>query len=84
MNNEKKIKLSKLELAMLERDLAGEFFPPQQTKEENKALARVIEYADDLMRELNAYDELFKYEDMSSMQWLYDKYKEQQAGENNQ
>ena len=36
---ETRIELTPLELAMLKRDLAGEFFPPEQTDEENKALA---------------------------------------------
>lgn len=76
---EKKIEMSELELSVLKRRLAGDFFPPDQTEEENKALVRVIEMADDLMRELNAYDELDRYENLSSTQWLYDKYMEQQA-----
>lgn len=72
-----KIELTGLELAMLERDLRGEFFPPEQTKEEAMALNRVIEKADNLMRELNAYDDL----DTSLMEWFYAKYKAQQATE---
>lgn len=73
----KKIELSELELAMLKRDLRGDFFPPEQTDEENKALARVIDMADNLMEELDAYDELGD----SLMQWFYDKFKAQQAQE---
>lgn len=71
---EKRIELTPLELAMLKRDLAGEFFPPEQTDEENKALANVIEKADNLMEELDAYDELGD----SLMQWFYDKYQAQE------
>ncbi len=70
-----KIELSALELEMLERDLRGEFFPPEQTDEENMAYARVIDKADALMEELDAYDELGN----SLMQWYYDKYKAQEA-----
>lgn len=70
-----KIELTPLELSMLERDLRGEFFPPEQTDEENKALARVIEKADALMEKLDAYDELGN----SLMQWFYDKYQAQEA-----
>ena len=73
----KKIELSELELAMLKRDLSGDFFPPEQTDEENNALARVIDMADNLMEELDASDELGD----SLMQWFYDKYKAQQAQE---
>lgn len=69
-----RIELTPLELEMLKRDLAGEFFPPEQTDEENKAFARVIDKADKLMEELDAYDELGN----SLMQWFWDKYQEQQ------
>lgn len=71
---ETRIELTPLELAMLKRDLAGEFFPTEQTDEENKALANVIEKADNLMEELDAYDELGD----SLMQWFYDKYQAQE------
>lgn len=71
----KKIELSPLELAMLKRHLDGLFFPPEQTDEENKAFASVIEKADNLMAELDAYDEL----DYSLMEWFYDKYKVQEG-----
>lgn len=70
-----KIELTPLELAMLERNLRGEFFPPEQTDEENKAFARVIDKADALMRKLDAYDELGN----SLMEWFYHKYKAQDA-----
>ena len=69
-----RIELTPLELEMLKRDLAGEFFPPEQTDEENKAFARVIDKADKLMEELDAYDELGN----SLMRWFWDKYQEQQ------
>ena len=75
MDTNKKIELSELELAMLKRFLNGEFFPPEQTDEENKAFARVIDKADKLMEELDAYDELGN----SLMEWFYHKYKAQDA-----
>lgn len=75
MEKTKKIELSELELAMLERDLRGEFFPVEQTDEENAALNRVITKAETLMDELDAYDELGE----SLMEWFYNKYKAQQA-----
>lgn len=71
---EKKIELTELELAMLERDLRGEFFPHDQTDEENKAFARVIDKADKLMHELKAYEESGD----NLMVWFYNKYKQQQ------
>lgn len=70
-----KIELTPLELAMLERNLRGEFFPPEQTDEENRAFANVIEKADALMEKLDAYDELGN----SLMVWFYHKYKAQEA-----
>ncbi len=72
-----KIELTPLELAMLERDLRGEFFPPEQTDEENKAFARVIDKAEALMEKLDAYDELGN----SLMEWFYHKYKAQEAND---
>lgn len=74
METNKKIELSELELAMLKRNLNGDFFPPEQTDEENKAFARVIDKADKLMEELDAYDELGN----SLMEWFYNKYKAQE------
>lgn len=74
MSKNKKLELSKLELAMLKRHLRGEFFPPEQTDEENMAFSRVIDKADDLMEELDAYDEL----GTSLMKWYYKKYNQEQ------
>ena len=68
-----RIELTPLELAMLQRHLDGNFWPPQQTDEENKAFANVIDKADKLMEELDAYDEL----DSSLMKWFYNKYQMQ-------
>ena len=82
-NNKKRIELSDLELEMTKRHLNGDFFPPEQTDEENRAFARVIDKADKLMGELDAYDELDRYENMSLIQWYYDKYR-QQTMENEQ
>lgn len=69
-----RIELTPLELKMLQRHLDGKFWPPQQTDEENKALANVIDKADKLMRKLDAYDEL----GTSLMQWFYNKYQMQE------
>lgn len=81
---EPKIEMSALELKVLKLDLKGKFFPPEQTDEEIKALHDLINKADDLLLGLNAIDELDRYQNLSVLQWYYDKYKEQQAGENNQ
>ena len=60
---------------MLKRDLAGKFFPPEQTEEENKAFSDVLDKADALMHELKAYDEL----NGNLMQWFYNKYQAQES-----
>lgn len=72
---EKMIELTPLELAMLERDLRGEFFPPEQTDEENMAFSMVLKKANKLMDDLNADDELGN----SLIEWFYKKYKQQEA-----
>lgn len=71
----KKIELSDIELAMFKRDLSGDFFPPEQTDEEIRALVRVIDKADNLMHELEAYDELGN----SLMLWFWKKYCKQEG-----
>lgn len=73
-----KIELTPVELKVLRKDIAGRFFPMTASDEELKAMENVIDIADNLLRKYDAYDELNKYQDMSSMKWLYDKYKEQQ------
>lgn len=78
MNKENyKIELTPMELAMLKRDIAGDFFPPQQTDEENKALLSVINKADEAMEALDAYDEL----ENSLMEWFLAKYQAQESSE---
>ncbi len=69
----KRIEITPLELAMLKRHLNGDFFPPDQTKEEMQAMCSVIDKADNYMAELDAYDEL----GTSLMKWFYKKYQQQ-------
>lgn len=68
-----KIELTELELKMLKLNVAREFYPLVATEEEAKAMNSVITKAEDLMEELDAYDEL----DESLMEWFLDKYKKQ-------
>ena len=72
---EKKIILTELEEKMLLLNVNREFFPGDCTEEEAKAMNSVIEKADNLMKELNAYDELGD----SLMEWFLAKYKAQDA-----
>ncbi|MBD5256210.1 MAG: hypothetical protein HDS50_01070 [Bacteroides sp.] len=72
---EEKIELTDLELAMLKRELRGEFFAPEQTKEECLALHDVIEKAEKYMDQLNAYEE----SGSSLLVWYYNKYRKQEG-----
>lgn len=74
----KRIELTELELRMLKANVNGEFFPPEATKEECVAMRSVITKADDLMEELDAYDEL----DSNLMLWFLNKYNEQEKDNN--
>lgn len=69
-----RIELSELELKMLKKSVAREFYPMTATDEEFDALNRVIEKASQLEEELDAYDEV----DGDLMAWFYNKYKAQQ------
>ena len=44
--NKEKITLTELELEVMKKDIEGEFFPPEATDEERKALASAIDKAD--------------------------------------
>ena len=75
--NKEKITLTDLELAVLKKDIAGEFFPPEATEEERKAMASVIDKADAYCEELDAYDEIGE----SLMVWFLNQYEAQQAAD---
>lgn len=71
----KRIELSDLELRMLKLNVSGEFAPMVATEEEAEAMNSVIDKADKLMEELNAYEEL----DNSLMEWFLNKYEAQET-----
>ena len=73
--NKEKITLTELELTVLKKDIAGEFFPPEATEEERKALASVIDKADAHCEKLDAYEEIGE----SLMVWILNQYEAQQA-----
>ena len=75
--NKEKITLTDLELAVLKKDIAGEFFPPEATDEERKAMASVIDKADAYCEERDAYDEIGE----SLMVWFLNQYEAQQAAD---
>lgn len=74
-NIEEKITLTDLELEVLKKDIAGEFFPPEATEEERKAMASVIEKADVYCEKQDAYDEIGN----SLMEWFLKQYEAQEA-----
>ena len=74
-NKNAKIELTDLELAVLKKDIAGEFFPPEATEEERKALKSVIDKADEHCEKLDAYDEIGE----SLMVWFLNQYEAQEA-----
>lgn len=73
--NKEKITLTELELTVLKKDIAGEFFPPEATEEERKALASVIDKADAYCEKLDAYEEIGE----SLMVWFLNQYEAQQT-----
>ena len=73
--NQEKIQLTELELAMMKKDIAGEFFPPEATDEERKALASAIDKADAYCEKLDAYDDIGN----SLMVWFLKQYEAQEA-----
>lgn len=74
-NKNVKIELTDLELAVLKKDIAGEFFPPEATEEERKALKSVIDKADKHCKDMDAYDEIGN----SLMVWFLNQYEAQEA-----
>ena len=69
----KRIELTDLELKMLKLELEEGFSTLSASEDEIKAMVSVIQKADDLMSELDAYDELGD----SLLEWFYEKYNKQ-------
>lgn len=67
--------LTDMEERMLQQNISGEFDPMTATMEESAATNRVIEMAENLMDELNAYNEL----DGDLMVWFDNKLKAQSS-----
>jgi hypothetical protein len=73
--NKEKITLTELELEVMKKDIAGEFFPPEATDEERKALASAIDKADAYCEKLDAYEDIGD----SLMVWFLKQYEAQEA-----
>ena len=71
---EGKIILSDEQIRVIEKHLRGEINALDGTDEEKKVLAEIIDAANDLCEELDAYDKVKN----SFVEWYYNKYKAQQ------
>lgn len=69
----KEIELTDEQKAVLKKQLDGEFSPFLSSESDKETLKEVIEMAESLVDELDAYDEMG--DDL--MQWFWDKYQKQ-------
>lgn len=74
----KKIELSADEIKVIKQQLNGEIEVWNATDEQQKLLTSVIDKAEALMDELDAYDDLDNYMEDGLVAWFYDKYKAQE------
>lgn len=74
----KKIELSADEIKVIKQQLNGEIEVWNATDEQKKLLTGVIDKAEALMDELDAYDDLDNYMEGGLVAWFYDKYKAQE------
>ena len=74
----KKIELSADEIKIIKQQLNGEIEVWNATDEQQKLLTGVIDKAEALMDELDAYDDLDNYMEGGLGAWFYDKYKAQE------
>lgn len=70
---EGKIILSDEQIGVIEKHLRGEINALDGTDEEKKVLAEIIDAANDLCEELDAYDKVKN----SFVEWYYERYKAQ-------
>lgn len=72
-----KIELSAEEIKVINQQLNGEIEVWNATDEQQKTLTGVINKAEALMEEQDAYDDLDNYMEGGLIAWFYDKYKAQ-------
>ena len=72
---EKQIELSKEEIAVIEKQIKGGIGFEFEDEHEKELMMGVVDKADALIHELDAFDELGD----SLIEWYYNKYKAQQA-----
>ena len=73
-----KIELSAEEIKVINQQLNGEIEVWNATDEQQKKLTGVINKAEALMEEQDAYDDLDNYMEGGLIAWFYDKYKAQE------
>lgn len=73
-----KIELSAEEIKVINQQLNGEIEVWNATDEQQKVLTGVINKAEALMEEQDAYDDLDNYMEGGLIAWFYDKYKAQE------
>ena len=71
----RRVELSKKEIEIIERQLNGKFDPFDANDEDKAVMSGIIDKAESLMNELEAWEE--SGDDM--IKWFYDKFKEQQS-----
>lgn len=74
----KKIELTADEIKVIKQQLNGEIEVWNATDEQQKLLTGVIDKAEALMEETDAYDDLDNYMEGGLVAWFYDKYKAQE------
>ncbi len=70
-----KIELTEKQIAILKQHLDGKFDPFSASEEDQSIMGEVIDKADALMVELEAFDEIGG----DLMQWFWEKYQAQEA-----
>lgn len=73
-----KIELSAEEIKVIKQQLNGEITIWSATDEQQKWLMKVIDKADALLEELNAYDDMIDNHEADTILWYWHKYQEQQ------
>lgn len=77
----KKIELSAAEIKVIQQQLNGEIELWHATEEQKVLLMGVIDKANALLEELDAYDDMTWNHDADTILWFWHKYQEQQAGQ---
>jgi hypothetical protein len=75
---QRNVKLTADEIKVIKQQLNGEIEVWNATDEQQKLLTGVIDKAEALMEETDAYDDLDNYMEGGLVAWFYDKYKAQE------